>query len=103
MCFNCAGQLLNLDPLPATLAELKQIVSRERRASDRRIGKVDTRVFQYERRVGDRRSSRDEYPTVEDDMIIEVILDAHDDVGDFEDVTQIHELVRELRPSSLAG
>jgi hypothetical protein len=56
MCFNCAGQLLHLDPLPATLSELKILVSRERRASDRRIGKTDSRVFQYERRVGDRRS-----------------------------------------------
>ena len=105
MCFNCAGQLLHLDPLPATLAELKLLVSRERRASDRRIGKPDTRVFQYERRVGERRSSRDEYPTVDDDMIIEVILDATDDNGevDFEDITQIRELVRDLRPASLAG
>jgi hypothetical protein len=104
MCFNCAGQLLHLDPLPATFAELKKIVSRERRASDRRLGKPDTRVFQYERRVGERRSSRDEYPTVDDDMIIEVILEPSDDAEvDFEDITQIRELVRELRPASLAG
>lgn len=104
MCFNCAGQLLHLDPLPATLAELKQLVSRERRASDRRIGKPDTRVFQYERRVGERRSSRDEYPTVDDDMIIEVVLDMPiDGEVDFDDITQIRELVRELRPASLAG
>jgi len=104
MCFNCAGQLLHLDPLPATLSELKLLVSRERRASDRRIGKPDTRVFQYERRVGERRSSRDEYPNVDDDMIIEVVLDAGDDAEvDFEDITQIHEMVRQLRPTSLAG
>jgi hypothetical protein len=104
MCFNCAGQLLHLDPLPATLAELKILVSRERRATDRRIGKPDTRVFQYERRVGERRSSREEYPTVDDEMIIEVILDANADHDvDFDDITQIHELVRELRPASLAG
>ena len=102
MCFNCAGQLLHLDPLPATLAELKKLVSRERRASDRRIGKPDTRVFQYERRVGERRSSREEYPIVDDDMIIEVILDA-DDGCDFDDITQIRELVADLRPASLAG
>jgi hypothetical protein len=107
MCFNCAGQLLHLDPLPATLAELKQLVSRERRASDRRIGKPDTRVFQYERRVGERRSSREEYPIVDDDMIIEVILDADDGSEvDFEDITKIRDLVRDLRPNeieSLAG
>jgi hypothetical protein len=102
MCFNCAGQLLHLDPLPATMAELRKIVSRERRASDRRIGKADSRVFQYERRVGERRSSRDEYPIVDDDMIIEVILE-HDDGIDFDDITQIRDMVRELRPASLAG
>ena len=104
VCFNCAGQLLHLDPLPATIAELKALVSRERRSSDRRIGKPDTRVFQYERRVGERRSSREEYPTVDDDMIIEVILDTPGDGAvDFEDITQIRELVAELRPESLAG
>ncbi|MBA3817758.1 MAG: hypothetical protein H0X17_02620 [Deltaproteobacteria bacterium] len=105
MCFNCAGQLLHLDPLPATLAELKVAVSRERRATDRRFGKPDSRVFQYERRVGERRSARDEYPTVDDEMIIEVIVapaDAGDD-GDFEDITRIHELIRELRPLGLVG
>ena len=103
MCFNCAGQLLHLDPLPATLAELKVLVSRERRASDRRIGKPDTRVFQYERRVGERRSSREEYPTVDEDMIIEVVLDEAPGGDDFEELTQIRELLAELRPASLAG
>ena len=104
MCFNCAGQVLHLDPLPATLAELKLLVSRERRAQDRRLGrKPDTRVFQYERRVGERRSSREEYPTVEDDMIIEVILDANSGDVDFDDATQIRELIHDLRPESLAG
>lgn len=105
MCFNCAGQVLHLDPLPATLAELKILVSRERRASDRRLGrKPDTRVFQYERRVGERRSSREEYPTVEEDMIIEVVLEANgDDNVDFDDITQIRDLVADLRPESLAG
>ena len=92
MCFNCAGQLLHLVPLPETLAELKEAVSRERRRVDRRIGKADSRVFQYERRVGERRALRTEYPTVEDDMIIEVSMEDSQDV-DFEDQTQIRELV----------
>jgi hypothetical protein len=106
MCFNCAGQLLALDPLPATLDELRRAVSRERRAKDRRIGKPDTRVFQYERRVGERRSARDEYPHIDDEMIIEVIVEAapaDGDAVDFDDITQIRELVRELRPFDLAG
>src|SRR5215470_11549044 len=60
MCFNCAGQLLVLDPLPTTIPALKAAVSRERRRVDRRIGKADTRVFRYERRVGERRATRDD-------------------------------------------
>jgi hypothetical protein len=90
MCFNCAGQLLHLAPLPETLGELRQVISRERRAIDRRVGKPDSRVFQYERRVGERRTSRADYPAVDDDMIIEVTIDG--DLG-FEDLTQIRELI----------
>ena len=100
MCFNCSGQLLHLAPLPNTLLELRALISRERRQIDRRIGKSDSRVFQYERRVGERRASRTEYPVIDDDMIIEVMLDESVDVQ-FEDLTQIRELVVELR--ELAG
>jgi hypothetical protein len=92
LCFNCAGQLLHLDPLPATIPALKAAVSRERRRQDRRIGKPDTRVFRYERRVGERRAVRDDCPLVDDDMIIEVTVELDPDV-DFEDLTQIRELV----------
>jgi hypothetical protein len=91
MCFNCAGQLMNLSPLPANIAALKLAVSRERRRSDRRAGKPDTRVFRYERRVGERRALREDCPTIDDDMIIEVSVDR--DGLDFEDMTQIRELV----------
>jgi hypothetical protein len=97
MCFNCAGQILHLDPLPETIAELKRMVSRERRDLDRRIGRPDSRVFQYERRVGERRSSRDEYPIVDDEMIIEVAVDMRDHDIDFDDITQIHDMAAELR------
>ncbi len=100
MCFNCAGQLLHLVPLPATMAELKEAISRERRRVDRRIGKSDTRVFQYERRVGERRALRSEYPVVEDDMIIEVSLDGVETEAGFEDLTQIRELVQSLDPAN---
>jgi hypothetical protein len=103
MCFNCAGQLLHLDPMPATIAGLRDAVSRERRKRDRRIGKLDTRVFRYERRVGERRTARDEYPIIDDDMIIEVTVEASPDGEDFDDLTQIRELVADLRPASLAG
>jgi hypothetical protein len=102
MCFNCEGQLSQLDPAPLSLEALKVAVSRERRRRDRRIGKADTRVFRYERRVGDRRSGRETDPMVDDDMIIEVIVegDAGYDAMD-SDLTQIRELVRELRPEDL--
>jgi hypothetical protein len=95
VCFSCAGQVMTLDPMPRTLAELKAAVSRERREVDRRIGKPDTRVFQYDRRIGQRRSVRgDDYPAIEDDMIIEITMDASSDDSedvDFADMTRIFE------------
>jgi len=107
MCFNCAGQLLDLDPMPATITALKEAISRERRKRDRRIGKTDSRVFRYERRVGERRDTlRGEIvPVVDDDMIIEVSYDVVIDTPaggeDFEDLTQIREMIQDLR--ELAG
>jgi hypothetical protein len=91
VCFSCAGQALTLDPMPRTVAELKAAITRERRENDRRIGKPDSRVFQYERRVGQRRSARgDDYPLIDDDMIIEITIDGSDDLElEFEDMTRI--------------
>ena len=105
MCFNCHGVIGSLDPMPSTIALLKDAVSRARRKRDRRWGKPDGRVFVYERRVGERRSGREEIPAVDDDMIIEVTVDEADvaDVVDFDDITAIRELEAELRPTELAG
>ena len=105
MCFNCAGQLLALSPMPPTIADLRLIISRERRRTDRRWGKPDSRVFRYERRVGQRRTSRDEFPPVDDDMIITVepVLFGEDEGMEFEDLTSIRELVQHLRPVGLAA
>jgi hypothetical protein len=94
MCFNCAGQLLSIAPLPPTLAELREVVSRERRKKDRRFGKPDTRVFRYERRIGERRAERSEYPAVDDDMIIEITIE--EPALEFEDLTTIREMVQAL-------
>jgi hypothetical protein len=103
MCFNCAGQLLHLDPMPTTIAEMKDVISRERRRKDRRIGKPDSRVFRYERRVGERRTERDgDYPSIDDDMIIEVSVE-QGGAEDFEEMTAIRELIADLRPAELAG
>lgn len=100
MCFNCSGQLLTLTPMPETIEELRKAVSRERRRLDRRFGKPDTRVFRYERRVGERRTSREELTPIDDDMIIEVTIGAAGDADgmEFEDLTTIREMVTHLRP-----
>jgi hypothetical protein len=104
MCFNCHGVVGLLDPMPRTITALQEAVSRERRKRDRRWGKPDTRVFVYERRVGERRSGREsELPAVDDDMIIEVSIDSDAEEIDFDDITAIRELVEELRPAELAG
>ncbi len=101
MCFNCAGQLMTLSPTPDTIAGVRQALSRERRRLDRRYGKPDTRVFPYERRVGQRRSERDVLMPIDDEMIIEVVVE--EDVGmDFGDLTTIREMVTHLRPVDLA-
>src|SRR5262245_12803642 len=95
MCFSCAGQAMNLDPMPRNVAELKLAVSRERRRTDRRVGKPDTRVFQFERRIGQRRAVRggDDYPVIDDDMILEITVEpaSAEDLDDpaFEDMTRI--------------
>lgn len=109
MCFTCHGQMQALDPLPPTIAEVRDALSRERRKVDRRTGKPDTRVFQYERRIGQRRVLRDgEWVSIDDDMIVEISIE--DDLGpvkpvavvparsaasagDFEDLTRILERV----------
>lgn len=91
-CYSCAGQAMQLDPQPMSIAELKTVLRRDRRAADRRTGKPDTRVFQWERRVGDRRLGRlDDCPTIDDDMIIEITVEEASQ--DFEDQTRIRELV----------
>ena len=104
MCFNCEGQLSQLDPVPLTLEGLKIAVSRERRRRDRRHGKPDSRVFRYERRVGDRRTGRDADPMVDDDMIIEITVDdSIPSEPEDHDITAIRDLVAELRPGGSLG
>jgi hypothetical protein len=95
-CFNCHGQVLALDSVPATIADIRATLERERRRCDRRVGKADSRVFRYERRVGQRRGDGDsasEWATIDDDMIVEIVLDdgpATAGSSDFEEMTRIH-------------
>ena len=101
MCFNCSGQLLAMTPMPTSIAELRLAVSRERRAKDRRFGKADGRVFRYERRVGQRRHTREITAVIEDDMIMEVTMEDESQGLDFEGLTTIREMVSHLRPVEL--
>jgi len=105
LCFNCAGQVALLEPVPRTITAIKDAISRERRKKDRRVGRPDTRVFQYERRIGERRdTARDAYTNIDDEMIIEITVEPEVTAGgeDFDDLTQIRALVAELRPVDLA-
>jgi hypothetical protein len=89
-CYSCAGQAMQLDPQPQTISELKTALRRDRRADDRRSGKPDTRVFQWERRVGQRREGRaDDAPLIDDDMIIEITIEDES----FDDQTRIVERI----------
>jgi hypothetical protein len=95
-CFNCAGQLVHFDPMPGTLEALRDALSRERRRTERRVGKPDSRVFRYERRVGERRTAAEGYDRIDDDMIVEVVVELSPPGGEAfeaEDVTRIRDLV----------
>ena len=95
MCFSCSGQALGLSPMPKSLAELKIQLRRDRRDRDRRVGKVDSRVFRYERRVGERRAGRGDEATaapIDDEMIVEITVDLGDVAVEFDDMTRIREL-----------
>ena len=48
---------------------------------------------------GERRALRTEYPVVDDDMIIEVSVEAGE-TPEYEDLTQIRELVKNLDPAN---
>ena len=106
MCFNCAGVVGTLEPMPRTITAIKDAISRERRKKDRRVGRPDTRVFQYDRRIGERRTTaRDSYTAIDDEMIIEITIEEDPSSSgpavEFDDLTQIRALVAELRPAAV--
>jgi hypothetical protein len=75
MCFNCSGVVAHLDPMPQTIAGVREAVRRERRQGERRVGKADSRVFQYDRRSLDRRCGRgcdDDWVVIDEEMIVEI-------------------------------
>jgi len=87
-CHNCAARIGALDPLPQSLAGIRDALARERRRRMRRAGKPDGRVFPYERRDADRRTprlargtgadelvpagEREAAPPVDEEMILEI-------------------------------
>ena len=88
MCHNCAAKATGLMPMPQTLDEIRKRLTRERRASDRRVGRKDGRVFPRERRGLERRAVGH---ALGDDLLL---LDDGDiiiiDAGDGEDTQIIH-------------
>jgi hypothetical protein len=95
ICYNCAGKTSRLQSMPQSLAGIRQALDRERRDTERRFGKKDTRVFQHDRRSGDRRTERepDELLVIDDDMILEIEeLVADDRQPADSDLTRIHDL-----------
>jgi hypothetical protein len=103
MCYACSGRAMVLEPLPQTLAAIREALIRDRRARERRNDKKDTRVFQYDRRGDDRREGRtpgEDWIAIEEDMILEIneMLDGSADARASaeeelrEDLTRIREM-----------
>jgi hypothetical protein len=72
ICHSCASRAAKLVPMPQTIGEIRRVLTRERRNLDRRRAARDTRVFQYNRRTGERRAPRAAELDVDDDMIMEI-------------------------------
>jgi len=75
ICFNCGGRLARLSRVPSTLAQVRIALDRERRVDERRLGRMDTRVYKIDRRRKNRRASRlpdDAFLSIDDDMILEI-------------------------------
>jgi hypothetical protein len=97
-CHSCAGQVARMEAVPPTVAAIRQLLNRERRAQERRTDAADRRIFPRERRVGERRApprggfrDTDPHMTLPDfeDIVIEL------QAADTETVEQT--LVRERR------
>ena len=56
LCHGCGARIARMDDVPESIDGLRQALRRDRRYADKRVGKVDHRIFPRERRVGERRS-----------------------------------------------
>jgi hypothetical protein len=55
MCHGCATRTVKLSSVPASIEQLRSLLSRDRRGEGRRGDNLDRRLYPRERRVGDRR------------------------------------------------
>lgn len=94
-CHNCHARVVRIEPMPDSVAELRERLERDRRAEQRRIGKPDTRVFQRDRRGVDRRQGRPDAAepvfAIDDEMIVESSEMAGNDNDNTADFTRIHD------------
>lgn len=72
MCHNCSARVDALQPLPRSLAAIRDALLRNRRDRSRRAGAADSRVYPHNRRRTERRLGRDDGPHIDDDMIVDV-------------------------------
>jgi hypothetical protein len=73
-CHNCHARVLRLDPMPASVEDIRTRLARDRRTRERRVGKADTRVYPRERRGLERRhvgaATGDDLLLLDDDILI---------------------------------
>jgi hypothetical protein len=119
VCHGCAGLVTRLDPMPPSLAEVRDALRRERRRVERRTDD-DLPSLAGERRTGERRRSarlgastgasavpRDSFciddetsPIVDDEMVLEIaelaseLQSLAEDLGEVADLTRIHDFSR---------
>ncbi len=121
VCHNCAARVAALDPMPRSMAGLRDALRRERRNVERR-GTESDRGAPIDRRGVERRTSarlaagtatgasgvpslhamclHESAPLVDDDMVIEIselaseLESLADELGEVADLTRIHDLNR---------
>jgi len=120
VCHDCCARVSRLQPMPPSIAGMRDALRRERRVLDRRVGEPDPRTAPGERRASDRRGpgrraagtgasgvpthqascAYDSAPVVDEDMVIEIaelaseLESLADDLGEVAELTRIHELGR---------
>jgi hypothetical protein len=90
-CHGCAARLARLDDIPGSIEGMRRALRRDRRDGDRRMHKLDHRIFPRERRVGERRAPprgahADTDPQIRVDDFDEMIVEL--DASDVEEIEQ---------------